>query len=58
MINSMLNSYGLPHSLWGEALLTANTILNKVPLKKIDESPYELWKDISPLIKPSKCGVA
>ncbi|KAM1149789.1 hypothetical protein ACFX2B_030032 [Malus domestica] len=35
---------GLPHSLWGEAFLTTNTILNKVPLKKIDESPYELWK--------------
>ncbi|KAM1158977.1 hypothetical protein ACFX19_032768 [Malus domestica] len=54
MINSMSNSSGLPHSLWGEALLTANTILNKVPLKKIDDSPYELWKGQRPTYKTLK----
>ena len=54
MINSMLNSFGLPHSLWGEALLTANTILNKVPLKKIHKSPYELWKGHKPTYKTLK----
>ena len=35
MINSMLNSSGAPHNLWGEALLVANTILNRIPRKKI-----------------------
>ncbi|KAB2610477.1 DNA polymerase zeta catalytic subunit-like [Pyrus ussuriensis x Pyrus communis] len=52
MINSMLNSSGLPQSLWGETLLTANTILNKVPLKNIDESPYVQV----PLPKRTKLG--
>ena len=44
MINSMLNNSGLPHNLWGEAVLTANHILNIIPLKKINKSPYEIWK--------------
>ena len=44
MINSMLNSSGLPHNLWGEALLTANFILNRIPFKNSNKSPYELWK--------------
>lgn len=44
MINSMLNSSELPHNLWGEALLTANIILNKIPHKKTNKSPYEEWK--------------
>ena len=44
MVNSMLNSLGLPHYMWGEALLTANTILNRIPHKKTSKSPYELWK--------------
>ncbi|GJS23807.1 reverse transcriptase domain-containing protein [Tanacetum coccineum] len=34
MINSMLITSGAPHSLWGEACLAANTILNKIPHKK------------------------
>ena len=44
MINSMLNSSGLPHNLWGEALLTTNFILNRIPFKNYNKSPYELWK--------------
>ncbi|GJT19305.1 retrovirus-related pol polyprotein from transposon TNT 1-94 [Tanacetum coccineum] len=44
MINSMLITSGAPHSLWGEACLAANTILNKIPHKKSDKSPYQLWK--------------
>ena len=54
MINFMLNSSGLPHNLWGDAFLTANTTLNKFPLKKIDESPYELWKGHKPTYKTLK----
>ena len=43
MINCMLNSSGLPHNLWREALITANFILNRIPHKKSDKSPYEVW---------------
>ena len=44
MINSMLNSSGLPHNLWGETLLTANFILNRIHFKNSNKYPYELWK--------------
>ncbi|XP_075475893.1 uncharacterized protein LOC142514930 [Primulina tabacum] len=48
MMNALLLSSGLPQNMWGEAVLTANYLLNKVPQKKQDKSPYELWKGRSP----------
>ena len=54
MINSMLNSSGLPHNLWGEALLTANFILNIIPFKNSNKSPYEVWKGRLPSYKMIK----
>ena len=54
MINSMLNSSGLPHNLWGEALLTANFILNRIHFKNSNKSPYKVWK-IPPGSKPIGC---
>ena len=48
MVNSMLVSSGAPHNLWGEALLTANYILNRVPHKKLDLIPFELWHGRTP----------
>ena len=30
--------------MWGEALNTACHILNRVPLKHMDKTPFELWK--------------
>lgn len=44
MINFILNSSGLPHNLWGEVLFIANFILNRIPFKKYNKSPYKLWK--------------
>ena len=43
MVNPMLVSSGDPQNLWGEALLTVNYILNRVPYKKIDFILFELW---------------
>ena len=54
MINSMLNCSGLPHNLWGEALLTANFILNRIPFKNSNKSPYEVWKGRLPFYKMIK----
>ena len=51
MMNAMLISLGLPQNLWGEALLSANYILNKLPHKKLDNPPYSLWKGRSPSYK-------
>uniref|UniRef100_A0A2N9FGP9 Integrase catalytic domain-containing protein n=1 Tax=Fagus sylvatica TaxID=28930 RepID=A0A2N9FGP9_FAGSY len=48
MMNAMLISSGLPQNLWGEAILSANYILNKLPQKKLDKTPYELWKGRTP----------
>ena len=44
MMNGMLISCDLPQNMWGEAVLTANYLLNKVPKKKAEKTPYDLWK--------------
>ena len=51
MMNAMLISSGLPQNMWGEALLSANYVLNKLPHKKRDKPPYELWKGHRPSYK-------
>jgi len=47
IMNAMLISLGLPDNMWGKAILTAYFILNKIPYKKLDQTPYELWKGMS-----------
>lgn len=54
MINAMLITSGAPLSLWGEACIAANNILNKIPHKKFPQSPYELWKNKKPSYKKLK----
>ena len=44
MMNAMLISSGLPRNMCGEAILSSNYLLNKVPRKKEEKTPYELWK--------------
>jgi transposase InsO family protein len=51
MMNALLISSGLPQNMWGEAVLTANYLLNKIPLKNKDVTPYELWKGRKPSYK-------
>jgi hypothetical protein len=48
MVNAMLSNSELGTGLWGEAILTAAYILNRVPLKKSRITPYELWKKKKP----------
>ena len=48
MMNAMLLSSGLSDDMWGEAILSACHILNRVPHKKIDKTPYEIWKGYPP----------
>ncbi|GJS00686.1 retrotransposon protein, putative, ty1-copia subclass [Tanacetum coccineum] len=43
MVRSMMNLTTLPKSFWGYALETAARILNMVPTKKVDRTPYEIW---------------
>ncbi|GJY22736.1 retrotransposon protein, putative, ty1-copia subclass [Tanacetum coccineum] len=42
MVRSMMNLTTLPKSFWGYALETASQILNMVPTKKVDRTPYEI----------------
>ena len=43
MVRSMMSHDSLPHSFWGYALETAARIVNMVPTKKVNKTPYELW---------------
>ncbi|KAJ9680257.1 hypothetical protein PVL29_019539 [Vitis rotundifolia] len=50
MMNAMLVSSGAPLNLWGEAILSACHIQNRIPYKKTGKTPYELWKGYAPNI--------
>ena len=51
MMNAMLISSSLPQNMWGEAILSANYLLNKVPKEKVHKTPYELWRGRHPSYK-------
>ena len=51
MMNAMLISSGVNREMWGDAILSANYLLNKIPLKNRDETPYELWRKRKPSYK-------
>ena len=42
MMNAMLISSDLPQNMWGETILSANYLLNKIPKKIEEKTPYEL----------------
>uniref|UniRef100_A0A2N9EKF5 Integrase catalytic domain-containing protein n=1 Tax=Fagus sylvatica TaxID=28930 RepID=A0A2N9EKF5_FAGSY len=48
MVRSMMAQANLPISFWGDALLTAAYILNRVPFQSVSSTPYELWKGKKP----------
>ena len=41
MVNAMLSNSGLAHGFWGEALLTAYYVLNRILNKRSKSTPYE-----------------
>ena len=43
MIRSMMSLTTLPLSFWCYALESAARILNMVPTKKVEKTPYEIW---------------
>lgn len=48
MVNSMLSYSGLSEGFWGEAMLTACYLLNRIPNKRNKVTPYELWHKKTP----------
>ena len=57
IVNVMILSAELPFNSWGEALLTACYVHNKVSSKKIKVSSYELWNKKKPNVDYIKVGV-
>ncbi|GJY77959.1 zinc finger, CCHC-type containing protein [Tanacetum coccineum] len=43
MVSSMMSQTTLPKSFWDYALESAARILNMVPTKKVEKTPYEVW---------------
>nr|ABA97555.1 retrotransposon protein, putative, Ty1-copia subclass [Oryza sativa Japonica Group] len=50
LVNAMLDTAGLSKAWWGEALLTSNHVLNRVPNRNKDKTPYEIWIGRKPLL--------
>ncbi|GJR03817.1 retrotransposon protein, putative, ty1-copia subclass [Tanacetum coccineum] len=48
MVRSMMSQTTLPKSFWDYALESAACILNMVPTKKVDKTPYEIWHGQAP----------
>ncbi|GKF25362.1 retrotransposon protein, putative, ty1-copia subclass, partial [Tanacetum coccineum] len=48
MVTAMLISSGMSRDMWGEAILTATYLLNKIPHKDKEETLYELWMGRKP----------
>jgi hypothetical protein len=44
LVNVMLNTSGLSKKWWGEAILTACHVLNRVPIKNKEITPFEEWE--------------
>ena len=58
MVRSMMARAHLPTIFWGDTLLTATFILNRVPTKSVATTPYELWTGRKPylsVLKPWGC---
>ena len=51
MVRSMRSNMSLPCFLWTEALKTAVYILNRVPTKAIQKTPFELFKGWKPSLR-------
>nr|GFC58852.1 hypothetical protein [Tanacetum cinerariifolium] len=48
MVRSMMSLATLPLSFWDYALESVARILNMVPTKKVNKTPYELWNEKVP----------
>jgi hypothetical protein len=48
MVRSMISHTSLPLNLRGEALKTTTYILNRLPTKTANKTPYELWTGQKP----------
>nr|GEY52679.1 retrotransposon protein, putative, Ty1-copia subclass [Tanacetum cinerariifolium] len=48
MVRSMISQTTIPKSFWDYALEIAAHILNMIPTKKVEKTPYEVWQEKAP----------
>ena len=51
IVNYLLVSASAPNNLWGEVILSACHLQNRIQYKKTSKTPYELWKGHEPNLK-------
>jgi hypothetical protein len=51
MVRNMISHTSLPLNLYGKALKTAAYILNRIPTKVANKTPYELWTGRKPSLQ-------
>ena len=51
MMNSLFVITSAPNNMWGEAILSACNLQNRITYKKTGKTPYELWKCHAPNLK-------
>ncbi|GKD55326.1 retrotransposon protein, putative, ty1-copia subclass [Tanacetum coccineum] len=57
IVRSMMSQITLPKSFWDYAFESAARILNMVPTKKVEKTPYEIWHGQAPKLSYLKYGV-
>ena len=50
MVRSMMSQTSLPKSFWGYALETAAFLINRLPSKSVQKTPYEIWTGQPPVL--------
>ncbi|RDX95866.1 hypothetical protein CR513_21545, partial [Mucuna pruriens] len=50
-MNTMLVSSSTRNNLQGKGILSASTLQNRIPHKRIRKTPYDLWKGCQPNLK-------
>ena len=50
LVNAMLDTAGLSKEWWGEAILTSCHVLNRVPTKNKEITPFEEWEKKRPTL--------
>ncbi|KAK2438086.1 putative mitochondrial protein [Trifolium repens] len=51
MTRCMLKEKELPHSFWGEAVVTACYVLNRCPTRQVSKVPEAIWTGHTPSVK-------
>ena len=57
LVNARLDTAGLSNEWWGEAILTACHVLNRVPTKNKEITPFEEWEKKRPTLSYFVHGV-